>query len=1681
MNQLIVDGLRSKIFKIDEDNSVEKSICKVPRNTNKNVQSELFNEYEVTSQLNIQGIRKPLHKGIFENKSAFFYAYFEGITLKQFVTDKLVSPKEFFTIALNLLKTLKSIHHNGYFHLRINSNNILVNPETFETLIIDFTLATNTTENKTLNFNEWGEELAYIAPEQTGQFLKTVDNRTDLYSLGIVLYELWSGKLPFTNNRTSDIVHSHLVKIPPYLNKIRTDTPDFISEIIAKLLEKNPDARYQTSTGLEMDLNECFHFFETGKTNTQFKPGRMDFSGKLNLSQKIYGRDQELRLLNESLERVKQGGKETIFISGPTGVGKTLLIQEFYKRKAADSVLVLSGSFDELKSDMPYQAIIQAFGELATHVLSKSEQELREWREILNEAVDEIGQLLIDLIPEFKWILNEQKPIPELNAVQLESRINFLFYRLLKGIANPICPVVFVIDNFHKSDSSSLKIIKTLIEENDIENVVFIFKYETPTKIETQEFKDRFTEVLEVPPEKKELFVQNFTYEDVLLFLKDSLETNDIEELAKITYKKTLGNPYFIHRFLHSIYNKKELVFDPVLNQWEWDVEKLESFQLAKNAIEYMAGKVKNLKDNELLVLKQVACFESNFSLNYLAELTHLPLKELNSVIAVLVNLEIIVKRKGDYQFAHESIRDSVYKLLSKKEKSLWHYKIFELLQKEFASNKENSKLFLLVRHLSEGFKNIQEEGKFEKVLLFHEASKIARRTVSFELSFKYSKRSISLLKESDWHQHYEIVLEIFNQAAEMGMIAGEFETAEEYLKKSLDNAKNFNDRIKAHEIKITHLSETHQFPETVNYLLKVLDEIGYGIKRNPGKLEILKEYLMVKFQFLGKSPEDILNLPENNNDRAKAFIKLTVMAGVALFGSAPDILPIVNFRQTRLSLKYGNTEYSPYSYSAYGFAITAFMNDVAKGYDLAKMSLRLVERNKSEVIKAKVMVVFYAFLAYWKDSLLESAEPLKEAYLTGRQTGDLLYASFAALFYNQIRLFAGHNLGELLESLTNDCNTIKNLNQDLVYIISECQRQFVYSLVKKVDEPWVLQHDGFNEDAFLSKLEQLNDEASKFDVYFFKLSLACLFNEYDIGFTNSEFARKYEEETTARQVPYPTYLFFSAMSVIKGDMQKNRSLSERNRKIAVKKIKLLKGYARHAPQNYENKYNFLEALMLETSGKIAESTEKFQQAISLSEKSGFIHEEAIAREHFAYFLLKTGQIEFGELMLEKAFQCYKDWGAKNKCRQLTEKYPSIFNRLEKEKSDTTISGIQNIYDLNTIIKSTRILSSEQTFDGLLGKMVELVISNASCTKVVIALKNNNEGLIPYALGTNEKITVYSENKNSDKPEYPSSVIHFVSHSKTEFTSPNLKKDKRYKFDNYVKAHSPVSVCCIPIVSKEVFLGVIYFENILTEHAFDNERIEFFKTLAAQLAISLDNVMLYSQMEQKVKDRTSELVVKNEELTNEKRKSDNLLLNILPAETAEELKNEGKTTAKRYESASILFADIKNFSIISEKLSAEELVSELDICFKKFDEIIERNGLEKIKTIGDAYMAVGGLPDNNSATAADVVRSALQMQDFIKLHSEKRINQGKPNFKIRIGINTGPVVAGVVGTKKFQFDIWGNAVNVAARMEQHGEPGKVNISQTTYEMVKSKFNCHHRGKITAKNIGLTEMYFVDYL
>ncbi|HRG57793.1 MAG TPA: adenylate/guanylate cyclase domain-containing protein [Bacteroidia bacterium] len=301
-------------------------------------------------------------------------------------------------------------------------------------------------------------------------------------------------------------------------------------------------------------------------------------------------------------------------------------------------------------------------------------------------------------------------------------------------------------------------------------------------------------------------------------------------------------------------------------------------------------------------------------------------------------------------------------------------------------------------------------------------------------------------------------------------------------------------------------------------------------------------------------------------------------------------------------------------------------------------------------------------------------------------------------------------------------------------------------------------------------------------------------------------------------------------------------------------------------------------------------------------------------------------------------------------------------------------------------------------------------------------------------------------------------------------------------FDFLIK---PIDFQDFEITLNKTIENVLFVAKSLeNEQQLSKEREEKLKAQEDLLKQLKENAEIISQqniiLEAKVQERTQELVAKNEIISIERDRSEKLLLNILPFEIAKELKEFGTTQAKNFDQVTVMFTDFKDFTKIAANMTPQELVAQLDRCFKAFDNIIDKYQIEKIKTIGDSYMVAAGLPIENTTHAVEMVNAAIEIQDFM---NEYILDNEKSGIKglgqLRIGINTGPLVAGVVGNKKFVYDIWGDAVNLASRMESYGEPGKINISANTFNLIKDKFNCTYRGEIAVKNKGDVGMYFVD--
>ncbi|MBE9128626.1 AAA family ATPase [Coleofasciculus sp. LEGE 07092] len=496
-------------------------------------------EYAITRSLNLEGVIKAYSQQEYQRSLVIVLEDFGGESLEKWMKQ---SPEayypmplpEFLSLAIKITEILGNIHSSNVIHKDINPSNIVLNPETGQVKIIDFGISTRLPSNSPPLVHPHGLEgtLAYISPEQTGRMNRTLDYRTDFYSLGITFYELLTGKLPFTTDDVLELVHCHIAKqpVPPKEGRRqraggrREEVPQSVSDIVMKLLAKNAEDRYQSAWGIQADLEECLRQVKATGRVENFRLGSQDISNKFQIPQKLYGREAEIETLLAAFKRVAggeltsppipllvgegsptspfhkekvsssvlpprrmdRGGLEGLgglgcvemmLVAGYSGIGKSALVQEIYKPITEKRGYFISGKFDQFQRNIPYSAIVHAFGGLMRQLLSESEAQLRQWQEKILSALGTNAQVIIDVIPEVELIIGKQPPVPELGGAESQNRFNLVFQNFIRVFCTKEYPLVIFLDDLQWVDSATLKLIELMMTDIDTQYLFLIGAY----------------------------------------------------------------------------------------------------------------------------------------------------------------------------------------------------------------------------------------------------------------------------------------------------------------------------------------------------------------------------------------------------------------------------------------------------------------------------------------------------------------------------------------------------------------------------------------------------------------------------------------------------------------------------------------------------------------------------------------------------------------------------------------------------------------------------------------------------------------------------------------------------------------------------------------------------------------------------------------------------------------------------------------------------------------------------------------------------------------------------------------------------------------------------------------------------------------------------------------------------
>jgi predicted ATPase/signal transduction histidine kinase len=1433
--------------------------------------ARIKHEYEITRNLEVEGIVKP-HGLEKYNGLSLVLEDFDGKSLKQFISSTKLNLLLFLRLAIQLTETLGKIHAQNIIHKDIKPLNIIFNPVTQQVKITDFSIASRLSrETQGINNPNLLEgTLAYMSPEQTGRMNRVIDYRTDLYSLGVSFYEMLTGRLPFLSNDPMEMVHCHIAKTPTPPHEVEPDIPKPLSDIVMKLLAKTAEERYQSAFGLTADLEYCLAQLQSSGKIPEFALAQRDVSAGFQIPQKLYGREAEITVLLNAFDRISQGTTELITVAGYSGIGKTALIQEVHKPIVRQKGYFIAGKCDQYKRNIPYASLIQAFQELVRQILTEDAEQIQLWREKLLDAFGINGQVIIDVIPDVELIVGQQPAVLPLGATETQNRFNFLFQKFIQVFARTEHPLVLFLDDLQWVDPASLKLLQLLVTESSSQSLLLISAYRDNEVSPTHPLMLVLDEIHKSRSIVNQMTLTALTLDSVDQLIADTLhcDIGRSRPLAELLFNKTAGNPFFLTQILNSLYQEQLLFYNTNTGCWQWDVQKIQTMSITDNVVDLMIDKIQKLPQDTQNVLKLAACIGNTFDLHLLSivnqkspSVTNAELWnaiEENFVLPLNDNYKILLFNESDsetteagqelevsYKFLHDRVQQAAYTLISEQNRNQLHLRIGQLLLKNTPSEELEECIFDIVNQLNMGSEligNRTEKHQLAQLNLI--AAQRAKASTAYETSARYLVTGLDLLEPDSWQNEYDLTLALHVEAVEVKYLNANFERAKFLSAIVLEHAKTLIEKMRVYENQINFYISQNQMLEAISTALPILELLG-----EPLSDEIPQDLAI----------EDLLNLPEMTDPCKLAAMRILMSMSTPAYIAAPEMFAPVIFSMVNLCIKYGNSLMATYAYVTYGLLLCGAKDDIESGYRFGQLAVKLLEQLDAKAFHSKVVMFFNVGIKHWKDPLRETIHPFLESLQSGLEVGDMEYAGYSAMDYGVHQFLAGENLEVVSQEQVKYLALLKEMKQNYHITIFSIWRQLVLNLLNEKSEKTDhcrLMGEGFNEAQTLPLLKQENNVTTLFTVYFIKAMLCYLFGDYHRALENIEQAEQFVGGVvgfmqSAQHNFYSSLILLASCTNSPADRQAHY-LS----KVDANQTKL-KHWATHAPANYQHKYELVEAEKARVLGQPLAAMEYYDRAIQFAKEQEYTHEAAIANERAAEFYLNCGRRSIAQLYFTEAYYSYLRWGATAKVKQLEAAYPQLTLKRTAEASEeivstslSTSSGNANSLDLLTIIKASQALAGEIVLSKLLFRLLKILMESAGAQTSCLALEKDGQ-LVIEATGSvdQEDVVLCPSIRVDHRQPLPVSVINFVARTQESVVLSNATKEGKFTSDPYIVRTQPKSVLCAPIINQGKLIGLIYLENNLTTGAFTADRLEILRLLSSQAAISLENALLYANLE----------------------------------------------------------------------------------------------------------------------------------------------------------------------------------------------------------------------------------------
>jgi predicted ATPase/signal transduction histidine kinase len=1412
----------------------------------------LNHEYEIGSHLAgppaLRYLALDMHHGL----PALVMEDFGGLSLSHQTGDPLeVGP--FLQLAVRITAAVSQLHLQRVVHRDLNPANILIHPRTGEIRITDFELAERLPEGLPVPGSSGLIEgsLPYMSPEQTGRTNRPIDQRSDLYSLGVTFYELLTGTLPFRASDPLEWIHCHIAAAPIPPAERRGAVPAQLSAVVMKLLSKKPEDRYQSAAGLQHDLETCLAQWESAGRIEQFALGTRDVSAHLRAPQRLYGREKELADLQQVFERVvKAGAAQLLLVSGDAGIGKSSLIRELRHPIRQAHGLFVAGKFDQYRRDVPYSTLEEVFRDLVLEILTGSEEQLAAWRGRLQAALGVNAQLMVDVIPPLELIIGPQPPAPEVPLPEAQSRFRSVFRSFIGVFARQEHPLVLFLDDLQWADAASLLLLRELTTQPDVGHIFVVGACRDNEVTPFHPLAQMLDEIRQAGARVFSVVLGPLPQDALAALIGDTLHCSAerAAPLAGLLLEKTGGNPFFAWQFLNALREEKLLFFDPLTGAWQWDLEQIQARQFTDNVADLMIRRLERLSDGARESLQLLACV-GTASLRTLA----LVLDEAETVTkARLQEAERAGLVRGigaSFSFLHDRVQEAAYALIPEADRPAFHLRVGRHLIETIPAADLPEQVFAVVSQLNPGAALLTPDERQRLSELNLMAGRRANASAAEAAAASYLSTGISLLPSDFWNTRATLAFELHLEQARCELLAANYEEARTLLARLRDHART---RRQIADVACAEMMVNVMLGDNLQGVeigLTCLRHFGIEWPAHPTWPEVLAEYERLERDIGPRTIEELANLPLMVDPDSIALMDVLVALKASALFTDGNLHCLLACRMATTSIAFGNTDASTFGHLTLALALGPFFGRFHEAYRFARLGHELVERSGLIAHRSGVYLDF-ALVSSWMQPLRTVLELLQKSFDAALEVGTVTHACYARKNMVTAHFARGSPLSEVLQMTDEGIALGRRARFGLIELVMTSQQRLILNLQGRTDHFSTFSSEAFEESRYEALLEANRDSLPVAICWY---QIHKLMARYLSG--DFQEARRAADKavellwTSPSFMEIPEYHYFRGLTAAALFDRAGPEEQDMHRKELREEVDHFRQWSENCPETFEHRHILLAAELARIEAGRVEAMDLYERAIKAAGESGFVQDEALANELAARFYRGLGADRIADACLREARACYVRWGADGKVKQLDRLHPQLPE--VSSPSTSTFTGRVEELDVLSVTKASQAISRELDLDSLLGTLVRLVIEHAGARKGYVLLLQDDQVTIGAQAYVEDQAVTRGRLAGSS-PELlssllPLSIVNYVRRTRERVLLDDALKSPQFGSDGYIIRVQPRSLLCLPILRQAELIGLLYLENDLVTGAFTANRLAVLELLASQAAISLESALLLAR------------------------------------------------------------------------------------------------------------------------------------------------------------------------------------------------------------------------------------------